>query len=223
MKNCQLAESFCLKAEECLTAERYAEALENYNQCLRFAVSNSPVLSEAYAGRSKVYYETQQFRNCFDNIRWAIEASVCDEKCTTFITLQENCLEKLNAIKADNSDDVFYKLTKPAHSKIPFIANCLEVRVSEIYGRYIMTNEDLTTGDIVVLEEPFYKVLHSQQIHSRCSVCLKQNLMNLFPCANCSNGESLNDIVIKLLSKNIYSRFFFPFDIFSNVLLGGMQ
>lgn len=197
MKNNQLAESFCLKAEECSSGEKYVEALENYNQCLRFAVNNSPVLSEAYAGRSKIYYETNQFQKCLDNIQWAIEASVCDEKSKTFKTFEEKCHEKLSSCNNNANDEVFYKLTKPAHSKIPFIANCLEVRVSDIYGRYIMTNDDLSTGDIVVLEEPFYKVLHSQQIHARCGVCLKQNVLNLFPCVKCSNGESVNSLVLK--------------------------
>lgn len=191
MKNNQLSESFCLKADECLSSDRYAEALENYNQCLRFAVSNSQVLSEAFSGRAKVYKEMKLFETCLDNIRRAIDAGVCDEKRNTLKNFEEKCRKEIASDHKANNAKVFYKLTKPAHKKIPFIANCLEVRVSEIYGRFIMTTDDLSPGDIVVLEEPFYKVLHSQQIHQRCAVCLKQNDFNLFPCAKCSNGESV--------------------------------
>lgn len=197
MKNNQLAESFCSKAEECSTGEKYAEALEYYNQCLRFAPSNSKLLSDAYAGRSKIFFETKQFKKCLENIQWAVDASVSDEKGKTLKTFEEKCHEKLDAIASCNSGEVFFKLTKPAHSKIPFIAKCLEVRLSDIYGRYIMTTEDLGPGDIVVFEEPFYKVHHSHQTHVRCAVCLKQNILNLFPCLKCSNGESVDSFVLK--------------------------
>lgn len=213
MKSDQLAESFSAKAGECLSLKKYAEALENYNQCLRFAVNKSQVLSEAYAGRSRVYYEVKQFEKCFDNIQCAIDASVDEEKCKSFKTFQQEYREKLNNIASENNDNDtcdYFKLTQPAHKKIPFIAECLEVRENDVYGRYIMTNSNLIPGDIVVVEEPFYKVLDPKQRHARCAICLQQNKMNLFPCAKCSNGESVIDFVIKII-KIILNFFYFRF------------
>lgn len=195
MKNNQVAESFLQKANECLATKKYNEALENFNQCLRLAVSNSKVLSDAYAGRSKVYYEAQLFEKCLENIQCAIDASVFEDKCKVFEQFQEKCTERMKEIASDCENDTwsFFKLSKPAHNKIPFIANCLEVRENDVYGRYIMTTSDLKTGDIVVVEEPFYKVFETSKRHMRCAICLRQNMLNLFPCANCSDGESVND------------------------------
>lgn len=193
MKSNRKAETFISKAQECLTSKNYTEALENYNQSLRFAVSKTKALSDAYSGRSKVYYEAQQFEKCLDDIQCAIDASVCEEKSKTFKSLHDKCNERLSVIASDSDDNGkwdFFKLTQPAHEKIPFIADCLEVRENEVYGRYIATTRDLKPGDIVVVEEPFYKVLHTENRHTRCAICLRQNMLNLFPCVKCSNGES---------------------------------
>lgn len=226
MKCNQVAESFSLKAGEFLSIKKYAEALENYNQCLRFAENKSQVLSDAFAGRSKVYYEVKQFQECLDNIQFAIDACESDEKCKSFKTFQDECREKVSDIALEKTETIdrwsFFKLSHPAHKKVPFISECLEVRENDVYGRYIMTNKDLKPGDIVVVEEPFYKVLDPKQRFARCAICLQQNMMNLSPCAKC-DGESVNDPEIKL--SEIYNTFsfFFVLLIFSHVLLEKVQ
>jgi SET and MYND domain-containing protein 4 len=192
MKNNQLAESFVRKAEEFKSEKKYAEALENYNQCLRYAASKSQLLSDAYVGRSRIYLETNQHEQCLENIQLAIDSSCTVEKGKSCKALQVKFLDKIGKIASENTSTSFFTLTQPAHKRVPFIADCLEVRENEIYGRYIMTTNDLQPGDIVVVEEPFYKILGPNQRHTRCSVCLKQNNLNLFPCAKCSLGESVN-------------------------------
>lgn len=208
MKNHQLAENFSLKAVACVSANLYTEALENFNQCLRYAPNKSQVLSDAFAGRAEVYFQVQHFQRCSDNIQLAIDTSLSEEKCKTLKAFQEKCREKLMSISSDNSTRNLISLTKPAHKKIPFIADCLEVRENEIYGRFIMTTRDLSPGDVVVLEEPFYKILGPKQHNTRCAVCLQQNVLNLFPCAKCSDGESVDHFVIdRIINTKIFIRF----------------
>jgi hypothetical protein len=190
MKNNQVAEKFIVKASECFSAKQYTEAFENFNQCLRFAVNKSQVAADAYAGRAKIYYRVNKFELCSDNIQSAIGACVCEEKCKVYKQLQEDCDESLKNISSENDEaDSFFQLSQSPHKKIPFIVESLEVRESDVYGRYIATTKDLNVGDILVLEEPFYKVLDPKFRHVRCAICLQQSMLNLFPCANCSDGE----------------------------------
>lgn len=190
MKNNQVAEGFIVKGNECFSAKKYPEALKNYNQCLRFAVNKSQLLSDAFAGRAKVYFEVNEFKMCSENIQNAISACVCEEKCKSYKKLQENCDEILKDISSENAKSKgFFQLSQPAHKKIPFIAESLEVRENEVYGRYIATTKDLKPGDIVVVEEPFYKILDPQLRHARCAICLQQSMLNLLPCDSCSDGE----------------------------------
>jgi SET and MYND domain-containing protein 4 len=190
MKNSKLASKYHVKATECFSKKQYAESLENYNQLLRFAVKDSQLLSDAFAGRAQVYFNVEKYQLCSDNIQRAIAACVNSEKCESFKSIQAECNQILKEIpfKSDEAKSSF-KLSHAAHKKVPFIAECLEVLENEVYGRYIATTRDLKAGDVVVLEEPFYKVLDPEQRHTRCAVCLKQNMLNLFPCGKCSKGE----------------------------------
>lgn len=195
MKNDQLAESYSVKADEFLSAKQYAEALENYNQCLRFAPGKSKLLSDAYAGRAKVFDKVQLYQKCLENIQFALDTNSCEDKCISLKKFHEECRVKINNIASETDSETFIKLLQPPNKKIPFISDCLEVRENDVYGRYIMTTSDLQTGDTMVFEEPFYKVVDYKQRHVRCAVCLKQNTLNLFPCAKCSDGESVIDFV----------------------------
>lgn len=194
MKCDLVAEGFSLKAVECFSSKKYVEALENYNQCLRFSTNKSQVQSAAFAGRAEVFYEVKKYEKCLDNIQSAIDA--CDDvkNYKRLKTVQEECRENMKneSEKIEGNTWSFFKLTQPAHKKVPFIAECLDVRENEVYGRYIMTNKDLNPGDIVVVEEPFYKVLDPQQRFARCAICLQRKMMNLFPCAKC-DGKSVID------------------------------
>lgn len=193
MKSNQIAESFLLKAEESSSNQQNRDALENFNQTLRFALPKSQLIADAYAGRAKLYCEMKHYQKSIDNIQLGIQVASAnnnDEKVQTLKCIQDEILEKVSSscdIQSDSEE--FFTLSHDIHKKIPFIAECLEVRENDVYGRYIMTTKDLKPGDIVVVEEPFYKILDPKSRHTRCSVCLKQNLLDLLPCNKCSHGE----------------------------------
>lgn len=194
MKSNQIAESFLLKAEASILNQQNRDALENFNQTLQFALPKSQTIADAYAGRARVYCEMKHYQKSIDNIQLALQISMTcnnnDEKINSFKNIHDEILAKISSssdIKTESEE--FFKLSHDVHKKIPFIAECLEVRENDVYGRYIITTKDLKPGDIVVVEEPFYKILDPKFRHTRCSVCLKQNLLDLLPCNKCSHGE----------------------------------
>jgi hypothetical protein len=87
------------------------------------------------------------------------------------------------------------------------------------YGRHIVTKTALKVGDIVSIETPFCGVLLSESkmlqipqdnIHQRCSNCLKENALDLIPCQNCSKGEGLisgiSSVILILDSSDVLFR-----------------
>lgn len=158
MKSNKVAKNYSEKASDLLAVGKNSDALKNYNNCLRYATTESAESSEASAARGKIY--TKFGSDSAENI------------CS-----------------AENVKDDFFKLSHPPNPKIPFIADCLEVKENEIYGRFIATKEDLLPGDIVIMEEPFYKIISPSEKNARCAVCLKQNMLNLIPCEKCSAGK----------------------------------
>lgn len=195
MKNNQIAESFLRKAEErSSNVQKAREALENFNQALRFALPKSHIVADAFVGRARVYAMMGHYQKSIDNVQLALQCAsannASDESLKALKVIQDEILAKISSstdIRAESEE--FFTLSHDVHKKIPFIAECLEVRENEVYGRYIMTTKDLEPGDIVVVEEPFYKILDPKVCHSRCSVCLKQNILDLLPCSKCSHGE----------------------------------
>lgn len=185
MKNNSEAQIFYEKAIECYSLQQYCAALKQCNQTLRFA-TDSQLLSDAFVMKAKIYNETKYYRISEENFQFAIGACVDEKKSESIKLMQVELNENITSKPEENKN--FLKLLQPAHKKIPFISESLEVLENDLFGRYIATTKDLNPGDIVVMEEPFYKVLDPKMCHTRCGICLKQNLLNLFPCGKCSKG-----------------------------------
>lgn len=184
MSKCdKTAKEFSAKGEKFLAEGNFFQALDSFNNCLRFTSIDSCESSLSYSARAKIFYNVKLFRECSENIQLA-KSEVFDDELRQI---------EAHVASSDNDESVnkweFFKLSHDANHKIPFIVDCLEVRENEVLGRYIATTKDLSPGDILIVEEPFYKVLSPLEIHRRCSICFSQNSMNLLPCETCSTGS----------------------------------
>ena len=182
-KSSKKAEEFLVKGEKCLAEGNFSAALDNFNNCLRFAFIDSNESSRSYCARAKIFYALNLFRECNENIQLAENG----DKVFDSRRIESQLISLENNYYANKWN--FFSLSYEKNSKIPFVVDCLEVRNSEEYGRFIATKKDLSPGDILIVEEPFYKVLSPLEIHRRCSICFKQNFLNLIPCATCSTGS----------------------------------
>lgn len=91
----------------------------------------------------------------------------------------------------------FFKLSHPPNPKIPFIAECLELKSEEQFGRYIVTNKRLKPGEIIAIEEPFCKCLLRGENYKYCCNCLNDNSLYLIPCPNCTQVMFCSDKCLK--------------------------
>lgn len=169
-------------SKSCL-AKKFSCTLLDINKKLCFAESNE-VKAQAYADRSAVYLEMKKYQECLENIRLARNFQLNDNKLSELGEREEKCknLMKYDQSNQENDPWNFFKLSYPASKKIPFIADCLELKKDAKYGRYIVTNQDLHPGDIIAIEEPFFKHLDSNHGLKRCRNCLTANMLSLIPC-----------------------------------------
>lgn len=77
-------------------------------------------------------------------------------------------------MSAKSNCQAFFELSYPANSKIPFVADCLELKQSPQFGRYITTKINLSPGDVVAVETPFFHSITGKS--KRCINCLKTSL-----------------------------------------------
>lgn len=176
MKSNKIAENYREKAKEFRTAGKHTEALKAINQSLRFASCDFVESSDILKTRDEILTKF--------GITRVEPATTIQSPCSS-----GSYVDRASSSSCEQDKWNFFKLSQPASERIPFIADCLEVKENDVYGRFIATTKDLQPGDIVIIEEPFYKVIGSSERNQRCAVCLKQNMLNLTPCSKCATGK----------------------------------
>lgn len=194
-KSNKMADEFRIEGNRCYIRQKYLDALIYYNKSLCYAEEGSESLAFAYANRASVYLESKLFRKCFKNIQLARDHKYPEDKLRILNEREIKCKKLMKndyemERKMDNWD--FFELSHPSNEKVPYIAECLEVKSNEKYGRFIITNKDLSVGDIVAIEEPSCQVLFdATKGFSYCVNCCKDELLDLFPCSDCVTSKYL--------------------------------
>lgn len=191
-KSNETADEYLAEGKVFLESKDYLKALICYNQSLCYAEKSSESMALAFTGRSNVYFENKLYSQCLSNINNALECDCPEEEMEQMMPRMTQCLElKKNQGNVHMENECSFKLTYPSNPKIPYIADCLEIQTSEKYGKYITTNRDLKVGDIIAIEDPFWKFINllSTEQYQRCTNCLKHNLMDLIACTCCNSGE----------------------------------
>ncbi|CRK87832.1 CLUMA_CG001620, isoform A [Clunio marinus] len=163
-----------------------------YNKSICYALPGSEEISLAFGNRSVVYMKTENYEKCLENIYLARQTKYPIKKLIKLEEREKVCKAKMNEINHDlfankgNEDPWnFFKLSHPPNDKIPFIVDCLKLKENEKFGRHIVTSLDLHPGDIVAIEEPFFKHFDNVECYNRCHHCMKTNKLSLIACENC--------------------------------------
>lgn len=167
-------------------AGNLAQALECYNRSLCFCFPYSENLSIAYANRSAVYLRSGHYKHCLDNIQKALDNNYPDRLTPKLLERKAQCVTRMKEINNNkNKGEVppyEAKLSFESHPNIPHMANAIALAANDKYGRHLVAKIDLKPGEIVMVEDPFVKVLEYEMIYSNCMYCFKDNCMNLIPC-----------------------------------------
>lgn len=176
--------------------KHHFDALENYNESLCFAENNSENLSLSYASRAAVYYDWKLYQLSYDNIQMAKNSGYPDRLMNELVTLQTKCKKRKKKGKRQFKNVEIFEpsLSFNAHQKVPFIANCLDIRKNTKYGRFIITNRNLYSGQILAVEERYLAVVLPKLRYQRCTNCLKENNLSLMPCSSCTGAMFCSQI-----------------------------
>lgn len=134
----------------CFEEGKLFEALEAYNKSLCVAQQGSIDIPLAYAGRSAVYFEVDEYQLCLDNIKLARDLDLPADQHNILNQRAEQCKVLIESQqKCDDDDDpwTFFKLSYPPNEKIPFIVSCIGLQESEQFGRFVITNQ----GQVILI------------------------------------------------------------------------
>lgn len=190
-KNASMADRYRKTGEKSFAESDFKMALEDYNIGLCYAPTGSKNIPLLYGNRSAVYYEMGKYALALENIKLARDSGFPIVKMAELDDREEKCKELMEEFgpDKDSATSSFFKLSHPANKKIPFIADCLELRKNEKYGRHIITTKGLKTGDILAIEPPVVSFLTASRKDPHCFFCAANKSGSLIPCSHCTAGN----------------------------------
>lgn len=192
LKSDQLANKYRCEGNIFFHQRRFIDALLSYNKSLCYTHPGTEPAALCYANRSAAYLEVREFDHCLNNIQMAKDSGYPAEKLNKLNEREEKCKQLMKMHVPDPEDDPFnyFKLSYPAHEKIPFLAKCIEFRQNKQYGKHLVTTQDLKAGDIVAIYEPnLFRMLDQHAQFHQCGSCWKGNCLDLLPCTGCASSE----------------------------------
>lgn len=183
-KKCdKLAKTFRDNGNDKFKTNHVREAMECYNKSLRCATTGSENISLAYANRSICFLRMQKFAECLVDIEMAKKANYPEQLMQKLIERQVACL----ALMAQH--DQTETREKPtldfdADNRFPCMANILDVRCNDEFGRHIVAKRNIEVGKVILVEEAFHFNGNAFG-KSCCKTCLRHT-KNFIPCPKCS-------------------------------------
>lgn len=163
-------------------------AMVLYNQSLCFAEKNSANVSLAYANRSSCFLRLRMFTKCLADIQLAIITKYPPSLMPKLLNRRADCLSQMKV-----HSELEYCVPQLSYEEDPNfqgMANVLEIKYNEEFGRHIVAKCDLPAGQTVLVDEAFIAI--NGERYNRCASCLRTT-MNFIPCNNCSNAIYCDD------------------------------
>lgn len=134
--------------------------------------------ADCYAVRAHQFLIMRFFSNCMNSLKLAESIHHSDE---TTETLREKCTEMMKKFK-DMSANPYankFKLSYSVNRKLPFFIDALDVSKDFIFGKVLMTKQNLKAGDVIAeINDPWIAVTKEMR-GSLCFNCMRNNNFDL--------------------------------------------
>lgn len=176
------------EGDVCFEHGNYIQAMVCYNLSLRFAATGSQTVALAYINRASCFLHLKMYDKCLIDIDLATHTPYSEHLMQDCEKLRTDCLELMKA--GDQVVDFMPELSYDADENFPGMANVMEIKYNDKFGRHIVAKSDIDVGKIVLLEEAFISEESSiedaadQLLYTHCANCQKSN-MNFIACEKC--------------------------------------
>ncbi|CAH0400812.1 unnamed protein product [Chilo suppressalis] len=170
---------------KCFQNSDHYKAWQFYNLSLLHAPCNTESYALAISNRSAVLYSLKKYNESINDIEKVLSLNYPANLKEKLTKRKESC-QKLSGgnVMKEVDDCSFLCLQDPQTPRFPSASSKLEVIFTEEMGRHVIAKSDIKVGEVLVQEEPYFKLLLKSQYLFACSYCLSRD-SNLFPCSNC--------------------------------------
>lgn len=165
--------------------ERYNASMEFYNRSLMFSEIGTDHVSLAYANRSACFFNLNMFDKCLIDIEYAKKANYPEKLMAKLDNRKAECIKLQHVLSIGTTKMIRNpKLDFAANKHFPCMANVMEIKRNNEFGRFIAANCDIDVGKMVLVEETFFAV--DMGFVAACFTCLKRTKC-FIPCSLCTD------------------------------------
>ncbi|XP_055306392.1 SET and MYND domain-containing protein 4-like [Sitodiplosis mosellana] len=177
-KNNQKSTEWRSKGNELFRQENWLEAAICYIKSLCFAEVGTENVALAYSNRSACYFHMRLYNEVLMDIELAKNANLPDRLLPKLEQRKkESKLMSMLELKEEFQPRLSYK----ADRNIPCMANVVEIKYNEKFGRHLIAKSDIPVGKIVLVENDIPRIRDEPSV---CHSCLRL-CMNCMACPNC--------------------------------------
>lgn len=180
-KDNKISDRFRAEGNQYFEIKASIEAMELYNKSLSFAVTGTENLSLAYANRATCFLRIKQYDKCLKDIELAVEANYPKHLMPKLLQRKGECLKLMQKHTVERPFEP--KLSFGASEKFPCMADVMEIRQNDEFGRHMVATRDIDVGQTVLVEENFVSVTSGFD-RVNCFECTS-TMMNFMPCTEC--------------------------------------
>lgn len=149
--------------------ENWSGAMESYNQSLCFAEVGSEYESLAYAGRSACFFHMEFYGKAMNDIEMSLKNDEIQRNTTMMQRLENRRGECIKKIRYGMQlEKPIPKLSFTADERYPCMANVLEIRENDEFGRYIVAKCDIDVGKTVMVSRVYASGNHIKIYQNTC-------------------------------------------------------
>ncbi|XP_031619047.1 histone-lysine N-methyltransferase SMYD3-like [Contarinia nasturtii] len=159
----------------------WIDAMEYYNQSLRFAVDSENV-SLAYANRAACFPHLKMIDKCLVDIEMSKRENCPKDLMEKLKKCKDDCHKVMKREQQEKT--IEGKLSYDCDVNIPCLADVVKIQYNEKFGRHVVAKCDIPAGKVILAEKSFLSTTLSGPI-TACTSCQKTR-MNFIACENCT-------------------------------------
>ncbi|XP_055326474.1 uncharacterized protein LOC129580257 [Sitodiplosis mosellana] len=168
---------------EIFAANNWSDAMECYNESLRFAEVGTENVALAYFFRSACFFKLNMIDEALADIELATKEKIPDHLLPELEQRKQECLELVEVVRREPEHPP--ELDYEANKHYPCLVNKVDIKCNQQFGRHLIANSDIPKGKTILLEEAF-AVSHIQD-SSICYTCYRATFSNFLACEQCTN------------------------------------
>lgn len=182
-KDNKKAAEFRMQGNDEFRMKHWSNAMQLYNQCLCFAEIGTEEVALAYANRSACFFYMEKYNEALVDIEFAEKVNAPDRLMARLEHRKQES-QRMMVEVAESPKNRVSKLSYAPNKKFPCLADVVDIKQNNEFGRHLVATQDIPVGKVVLFEEDFIAIRMGNDLV--CETCHRQNA-NFIACDKCSD------------------------------------